>query len=219
MVLKEVLFHCYLFLATIAIPHLESIGLRCKVFRHAVYLIRLRVVGAYDDLSRIVNVRRVVFLKEIFRVISTIDMLVKLFKHCLLGDEFGTRVDVEEDAECTLLRVQFVTWPLSAAVLVRNAFDFLLIVRQEELRKPTNLLVVFLAERVLDDDVEVQEHSSEDIVARLRRHLVCHLVLDLMESDATEVIKLDLAIDAKFDFVLPSMISTMNDELGLGISL
>lgn len=56
MVLREVLLHRNLCLGTITVLLLEPISLRCEVTSHTINLVRLGVVCANDNLSRIVNI-------------------------------------------------------------------------------------------------------------------------------------------------------------------
>lgn len=56
MVLREVLIHRNLCPGTITVLLLEPIGLRCEVTSHTINLVRLGVVCANDNLSRIINI-------------------------------------------------------------------------------------------------------------------------------------------------------------------
>ena len=130
--------------STVSVPLLEPIGLWCEITSHTINLVRLGVVCANDNLSRIVNIGRVEFLEKCPSILSGIDMLVELFQDCLLSNEFSAGIYIEEYALEALFGVQLESWPFPALVSFRNAIDPLLVSSQEKLRKPAHLFIIFL---------------------------------------------------------------------------
>lgn len=140
-------------------------------------------------------------------------MFVELFQNCLLRYEFGASIYIEEYALEALFCVQLISWPFSATILLRNAIDSLLILRQEELREPSNLFVIFLAQGMLDNCIEVQKYFAKYIMPDLRRDDIGHLILILVQLDAHEIIELNLTVNAEQYFMLTLMISSLQREL------
>jgi hypothetical protein len=96
--------------------------------------------------------------------------------------------------------------------LVGNAVNPLLILCQEKFGKPAHLLVILLPQGMLNHNIEVEEHLPEDVVSHLRRQFIGHLVLVLVQLDATEIIELNLTVNAELDFMLTSVVCSLQRE-------
>lgn len=87
------------------------------LIRHTIDLVRYGVVRGDHCLSGIVNIGRVVVLKNVSVILTTIIPLHELLEHSLLGDELGAGVNIEKDALSALLGFYIIAWPLSAPIM------------------------------------------------------------------------------------------------------
>ena len=109
----------------------------------------------YSD-AWLIDVARVKSFEEVVRPSPIVDMVSILLHDRVFEKELRAAVDIQEDAASRGLGCQLVAGPVLQARMA-DACNILLSTDLEELRKSPDLLILFVLQRVFDNNIEALE--------------------------------------------------------------